>query len=127
MGVRVTGFGRIGTAIKWLRTHAGMTQAELGRRAQVTKGLISKYELGDAKPSLETLEKLIGGLEIDVRELVETLEEVEQSERARHEAGKETPGPAERQRALREVNQDLQRLAGSFDRLARLGFEEGGS
>jgi transcriptional regulator with XRE-family HTH domain len=48
------------------RLRAGLTQAELGRRAGKPQSMISRWERGDARPSLETLRDLIRacGLEL---------------------------------------------------------------
>jgi transcriptional regulator with XRE-family HTH domain len=51
------------------RLRAGLTQAELGRRADRSQSQIARWERGDVKPSLETLRKLIRacGLELTFR------------------------------------------------------------
>lgn len=41
------------------RTSAGLTQRELGERAGVAQSVVSAYENGRRKPSVETLEKLV--------------------------------------------------------------------
>jgi transcriptional regulator with XRE-family HTH domain len=48
------------------RLRAGLTQAELGRRAGKPQSMISRWERGEARPSLETLRELIRacGLEL---------------------------------------------------------------
>jgi hypothetical protein len=48
------------------RLRAGLTQAELGRRAGKPQSMISRWERGEARPSLETLHELIRacGLEL---------------------------------------------------------------
>lgn len=51
-----------------------MTQEELGRLSAVTKNMISMYEHERQRPQLDTLEKLLGGLDVDLAELALRLE-----------------------------------------------------
>lgn len=57
-----------GILIRDARHRAGLTQAELGRRAGVTQSVVSAYESGARQPSLPTLERLVRatGCEIDL-------------------------------------------------------------
>jgi DNA-binding XRE family transcriptional regulator/predicted RNase H-like HicB family nuclease len=48
--------------VRWARHDAGLTQAELGKRAGVTQQQIAKVEDPDENPSLETLEKIAHAL-----------------------------------------------------------------
>lgn len=47
-----------GNKLKELRQQAGLTQKQLGEKIQVTKSVISYYELQERYPSPETLVKL---------------------------------------------------------------------
>ena len=51
------------------RLRAGLSQAELGRRAGVTQSVVSAYESGARQPSVPTLARLVAatGLELDLR------------------------------------------------------------
>lgn len=49
-----------GEKLKQLRTNAGMTQAELASRLNVTNSVVSYYELHERTPSPEILIKLAG-------------------------------------------------------------------
>ena len=49
-----------GEKLKQLRTDAGMTQAELASRLNVTNSVVSYYELHERTPSPEVLIKLSG-------------------------------------------------------------------
>lgn len=49
-----------GEKLKQLRTDAGMTQAELALRLNVTNSVVSYYELHERTPSPEVLIKLAG-------------------------------------------------------------------
>jgi ribosome-binding protein aMBF1 (putative translation factor) len=55
-------------AIRWARQDAGLSQAELGRRAGVSQQQINKLEDPDENPKIETLEKVARalGLALDV-------------------------------------------------------------
>ena len=48
----------LGNRIKQLRQQADLTQSQLARVLNVSPALISAYELGDRKPSLEILVSL---------------------------------------------------------------------
>jgi uncharacterized protein len=60
-----------GALLREARTEAGLTQAEVARRAGVTQSVISAYESGDREPSLPTLVRLVeatgGELDVQVR------------------------------------------------------------
>lgn len=49
-------------AIKKARKDAGITQAELAERLGITPQMISQYERGSKKPSVETAEKIFNAL-----------------------------------------------------------------
>jgi predicted RNase H-like HicB family nuclease/DNA-binding XRE family transcriptional regulator len=55
-------------AIRWARQDAGLSQAELGRRAGVSQQQINKLEDPDENPKIETLERVAHalGLALDV-------------------------------------------------------------
>ena len=46
---------KLGNRMKQLRQKANMTQSELARSLNVSSALISAYELGERKPSLDLL------------------------------------------------------------------------
>ncbi len=52
-------FAELGTTLRTLRESAGLTQAELARRAGLGKSRLSKYESGKELPKLASLEKLL--------------------------------------------------------------------
>ncbi len=54
----------VGARIKALRLQQGISQRELARRAQLTNGNLSQIEQGKISPSLATLEKLLGALNL---------------------------------------------------------------
>ncbi len=49
-----------GEKLKQLRKDAGMTQAELAKRLNVTKSVVSYYELQERNPSPDVLIRLAG-------------------------------------------------------------------
>ena len=59
----------IGQALRWLRDRLGKKQYQVAEAAGITKGMLSAYETGRQRPSLETLEKLLGTLGCDLHDL----------------------------------------------------------
>lgn len=66
---RVDGDGLAGELLLEARRRAGLTQAELGRRAGVAQSVISAYESGRRQPPLPILRELVAatGHDLDVR------------------------------------------------------------
>ncbi len=62
-------FDRLGRAVRWLRERQGKKQYLVADTAGVTKGMLSAYETGRQKPSLETLEKLLTALDCNLHDL----------------------------------------------------------
>lgn len=56
-------FGSLGLALRVLREHAGLSQAEVARRAELGKSQLSLYERGGRLPSLDSLARLLTALE----------------------------------------------------------------
>lgn len=54
----------IGERIRIARKEAGLTQEQLGERANIAKTTIRKYELGRLNPERETIEKIANALEV---------------------------------------------------------------
>lgn len=59
----------LGQALRWLRDRLGRKQYQVAEAAGITKGMLSAYETGRQRPSLETLEKLLGTLGCDLNDL----------------------------------------------------------
>ena len=59
----------LGQAIRWLRDRRGRKQYEVAEAAGITKGMLSAYETGRQRPSLETLEKVLDTLGCDLNDL----------------------------------------------------------
>ena len=59
----------LGHALRWLRDRHGKKQYQVAEAAGITKGMLSAYETGRQRPSLETLEKLLDTLSCDLNDL----------------------------------------------------------
>lgn len=59
----------LGHALRWLRDRHGKKQYQVAESAGITKGMLSAYETGRQRPSLETLEKLLETLSCDLNDL----------------------------------------------------------
>src|SRR5437764_7191562 len=59
----------LGQALRWLRDRRGRKQYEVAEAAGITKGMLSAYETGRQRPSLETLEKILSTLGCDLNDL----------------------------------------------------------
>lgn len=59
----------VGQLIREHREQAGLTQADLGRRAVVNINQLNKYERDHHQPTLPVLLRLAGALEVDVSQL----------------------------------------------------------
>ena len=66
-------FSNIGNALRWLRKRRGMKQAEVAQAAGITSPMLSAYETGKHRPSLATIDKILGALDCDVRHLATAL------------------------------------------------------
>jgi transcriptional regulator with XRE-family HTH domain len=60
---------RLGAALRWLRDRQGRKQYQVADSAGITKGMLSAYETGRQRPSLETLEKILQTLGCDLNDL----------------------------------------------------------
>lgn len=61
----------IGPQIKEFRNKAGFTQKDLADQLHVTYQAVSRWENGDAEPSIETLKEMCGILNCSIEELFE--------------------------------------------------------
>jgi transcriptional regulator with XRE-family HTH domain len=76
---RPTQRSRAGALIQLARIRAGLTQAELARRASTSQTAISAYELGAKVPSLETLERVLEAAGFELRTSLAPLEDHDES------------------------------------------------
>jgi len=70
-------FSYVGLAIRLLRSRASLTQGALAEIAIVTKSQVSKYEGGRQRPTLDTLDRIMTALGVDVFGLALALREVD--------------------------------------------------
>lgn len=64
----------IGSNLARLRADKGLTQAELARRAHLSRVALGKIERGEVTPRSDTLSELAGALRVPLRELVSHVE-----------------------------------------------------
>jgi transcriptional regulator with XRE-family HTH domain len=67
--VPTTSLNGLGQALRWLRDRQGKKQYHVADAAGITKGMLSAYETGRQRPSLETLEKILDTLGCDLNDL----------------------------------------------------------
>jgi transcriptional regulator with XRE-family HTH domain len=67
--VRTPILSGLGQALRWLRDRRGKKQYQVAESAGITKGMLSAYETGRQRPSLETLEKILATLGCDLNDL----------------------------------------------------------
>ena len=66
---------QFGNYVFALRSRAGLSQSELARKLGVTNKAVSKWEVGKAKPGMETIRKLAALFQVSVDELLKKREE----------------------------------------------------
>jgi transcriptional regulator with XRE-family HTH domain len=110
-------FRHVGLAIKLLRTRASLTQRGLAGLARITKAQASKYERGVQRPTLDSLDRVMVALGVDVFDLAAAIQEVEHATEALHEEEADLP-EAERRRSDRRRARD--ELVRGFSRYLEL-------
>ena len=75
-------FNGLGRALRWLRDRQGKRQYQVADTAGITKAMLSAYETGKQKPSLDTLEKILAALECDLNDLHNALQIVNERPQA---------------------------------------------
>ena len=60
------------------RLRAGLSQAELARRARTSQSSIALYEAGRRSPSMDTLERLLGAAGFELRVQLEPIDDHEE-------------------------------------------------
>jgi transcriptional regulator with XRE-family HTH domain len=65
---------RLGDNLKQLRRSRGLTQEALAKRSKLSVDAVRRIEWGTISPSLDTLSKLVNGLEISLSTLFATFE-----------------------------------------------------
>src|SRR5258708_5930326 len=67
-------FDGLGRALRWLRERQLKRQYQVAEGAGITKAMLSAYETGKQKPSLDTLEKILDALACDLNDLHNALQ-----------------------------------------------------
>jgi transcriptional regulator with XRE-family HTH domain len=80
-------FHGLGRALRWLRDRQGKRQYQVADAAGITKAMLSAYETGKQKPSLDTLEKILSALECDLNDLHNALQIVNERPEAIRRSG----------------------------------------
>lgn len=93
----MSAFEGLGKALRWIRDKQGKKQYQVADAAGVTKAMLSAYETGKQKPSIDTLEKILRALHVDLHDLFNALEVV--NERAPIKRSPERRGSAGLERA----------------------------
>jgi transcriptional regulator with XRE-family HTH domain len=97
---RMSIFLGLGRALRWLRDRQGKRQYQVADAAGITKAMLSAYETGKQKPSLDTMEKILSALECDLNDLHNALQIVnERPEAIRRSTVQELSWPAPRREA----------------------------
>jgi transcriptional regulator with XRE-family HTH domain len=112
----------LGQALRWLRDRQNKKQYQVADAAGITKGMLSAYETGRQRPSLETLEKILDTLGCDLNDLHNAIQIIngrpERMKRRGEGAGEEEASPPPVSEGGRT---DLQRILGRRDPIP---FEE---
>ena len=129
--MRTTVLNGLGPALRWMRDRHGRKQYQVAEAAGITKGMLSAYETGRQRPSLDTLEKILDTLGCDLHDLHNALQIVNgrpATGRGPGEGWGGGPGPEglDIYRLLSlpmslppEEERALQQLLGGFHRLIR--------
>jgi transcriptional regulator with XRE-family HTH domain len=67
-------FDGLGRSLRWLRERQVRRQYQVAEGAGITKAMLSAYETGKQKPSLDTLEKILDALVCDLNDLHNALQ-----------------------------------------------------
>jgi transcriptional regulator with XRE-family HTH domain len=67
-------FDGLGRALRWLRERQVKRQYQVAEGAGITKAMLSAYETGKQKPSLDTLEKILDALVCDLNDMHNALQ-----------------------------------------------------
>lgn len=84
-------FKGLGKALRWIRQRQGKKQYEVADAAGITKAMLSSYENQKQRPALDTLERILDALEIDLDYLAHAMRMVNQEEERR--SGRREAGP----------------------------------
>lgn len=100
-------FSYIGLAIRLLRSRADLTQGDLAELASITKSQASRYERCQQRPTLDTLDRILTALKVDVFELAMALREVEHAVAVKKEEVEGLDEAAHRRTSRNKARTDL--------------------
>jgi|CXWL01.1.fsa_nt_gi transcriptional regulator with XRE-family HTH domain len=105
-------FERLGRALRWIRQRQGKKQFEIASDARITKAMLSSYENEKQRPTLETLERILTALRVDLDGLAYAMRAVLQEEqnKASVAAGTKPAHPAEIDPWATNASADLQQI-----------------
>jgi transcriptional regulator with XRE-family HTH domain len=118
--VTTTTLNGLGQALRWLRDRQGKKQYQMAESAGITKGMLSAYETGRQRPSLETLEKILDTLGCDLNDLHNAIQIINgrpEKMKRRGEGTDDEPGSAAAAAPAADGRTDLQRILGRRDPL----------
>lgn len=87
-------FERLGRALRWIRQRQGKKQFEVASDARITKAMLSSYENEKQRPTLETLERILVALRVDLDGLAYAMRAVHQEEQSKSSPGATTTRPS---------------------------------
>ncbi len=112
----------LGRALRWLRERQSKKQYLVADSAGVTKGMLSAYETGRQRPSLDTLEKLLSALGCDLNDLHNALQVVTERPERICSPRRTLASSTSRLSALDQSSEVAER--GYFDVIAVLGLSD---
>ncbi|HSL81248.1 MAG TPA: helix-turn-helix transcriptional regulator [Thermoanaerobaculia bacterium] len=86
-------FRGLGKALRWIRQRQGKKQYEVAESAGITKAMLSSYENDKQRPALDTLERILDALAIDLDYLAHAIRMVRQEEDRKAGGRSEAPAP----------------------------------
>ncbi|MEM9290429.1 MAG: helix-turn-helix transcriptional regulator [Acidobacteriota bacterium] len=91
--VSAPAFFGLGKALRWLRDKRKKKQYEVADAAGITKAMLSAYETGKQRPTIDTLEKILAAMEVDLGDLFDTLQVVNERPREMRYRDEVLPNP----------------------------------
>ncbi len=111
----MSSFNGLGRALRWIRQRQGKKQYEVAEAAKITKAMLSSYENGKQRPTIDTLERILDALEIDLDYLAHAMRVVSQEDERK--SGAQRPAGPVLAPAASGPFLDLERLIGLTRRL----------
>ena len=108
-------FKALGRALRWIRQRQGLKQYEVAEKAGITKAMLSSYENEKQRPAIETLERILDALGIELDYLAYAIRVVRQEEERR--TGDREPPGVRTAPPPHESHYDLERTLGLERRL----------